>query len=176
MPRVSRLLSLFDIFVCADLPAATLYDLGSALVYDPWAQWKLNTITPLALSMYWNKDAMTWFLAASNYKQVLGKHFFTPASPSSIPTFSLYEVKENPFPIAYVAKKDNMTAPEQSFKGLTNEGAVPWLRLVDNGSSQGGVNTVYRIETAGGASPKTCSGKPAHFEVPYAAQYWIYGS
>jgi hypothetical protein len=41
--------------------------------------------------------------------------------------------------------------------------------------SSGGVNTVYRLETAGGNKPATCQGQKKYFEVPYAAQYWVYG-
>jgi hypothetical protein len=49
-------------------------------------------------------------------------------------------------------------------------------RLVDDkGLSVGGVNTVYRLETAGGKSPETCLGQKEAFEITYAAQYWVYG-
>jgi hypothetical protein len=149
--------------------------MGPALNKDPNASWKLASTTGLALSMYPHKEGLMWYLNSQGYQQVLGKHFFSPGSPSSVPTFLLSKIQQDPVPIAYVGKKDNVTAPPYAMQGLSGEGAIPWLRLIDNGKSQGGVNTVYRVETAGGASSKTCEGRPASWEVPYAAQYWVYG-
>lgn len=45
----------------------------------------------------------------------------------------------------------------------------------DRDLSRGGIKTVYRLETAGGERPAHCEGHKKHFEVPYVAQYWIYG-
>jgi hypothetical protein len=62
-------------------------------------------------------------------------------------------------------------APRSAYPGLAHEGAVPWLYLADRkGLSTGGVDTVYRLETAGGKAPAMCKGLPPSFEVPYAAQ------
>jgi hypothetical protein len=48
---------------------------------------------------------------------------------------------------------------------------VPWLHLADGQNlSRGGIDTVYRVETAGGKAPETCTGQDATFTVPYAAQ------
>lgn len=112
------------------------------------------------------------YLKAEGYNEWLGNHFFTQKTP----TFSLYKTKTKPHPLAMVAKNGTMDAPKTACQGTTGEGAVPWLYLIDDSNlSQGGVNTVYRLETAGGKAPATCQGQKKTFEVPYAAQYWVYG-
>ncbi|RYO55144.1 hypothetical protein AA0116_g9626 [Alternaria tenuissima] len=50
-----------------------------------------------------------------------------------------------------------------------------WAPQHKAGITQGGIDTVYRVETAGGNKPATCKGMPASWEVKYAAQYWVYG-
>jgi hypothetical protein len=125
-----------------------------------------------------NKKQIESYLQSQGYISVLGAHFFSPLSTGNTPTFSLNKVHANPAPIAFVTKdpKGTMDAPSSACPGTKGEGAVPWLKLVDgSGLSKGGINTVYRLETAGGKSPATCGGKKPPFEVPYAAQYWIYG-
>ena len=156
---------------------AKLYDLGTQLNKDPWAQFKIPTISGLALSLSkspWGGDRfLDEYLKQQGYSQWLGNHFFSPAK---IPTFSLTQVKANPFPQAMVLKKAEMDAPKWACPGTTGEGAIKWLQLLDDQKlSQGGVNTVYRMETAGGKSPAVCKGQKKTFEVPYAAQYWVYG-
>lgn len=114
------------------------------------------------------------YLMAEGYNQWLGNHFFTEKTP----TFSLYKTQTTPHPLAMVTKKGDQAAPATACKGTKGEGAVKWLYLFDSAVpelSQGGVNTVYRLETAGGSPPATCAGQKKYFEVPYAAQYWVYG-
>jgi hypothetical protein len=70
-----------------------------------------------------------------------------------------------------LAKLNETDAPANSCPGMSKEGAVKWLLLKDTkGLSQGGINTVYRIETAGGNKPATCKGQKQTFEVKYSAQ------
>ncbi|KAF2503130.1 hypothetical protein BU16DRAFT_555149 [Lophium mytilinum] len=153
---------------------ATLYDLGTKLISDPLAKWKINTLSGLALSMSSYPQVLSAFLSASGYNIVVGKHFF---SSGGVPTFALQNIQTKPFPQVNGKKNATMTAPAYSCPGKSNEGAVPWLQLIDAGGSQGGVNTVYRLETAGGSAPATCADvKTTTFEVAYAAQYWIYGA
>jgi hypothetical protein len=99
----------------------------------------------------------------------LGRHYF---DINNAPTFDLLQEAKL---LAVVAKKDAVNAPGTADKGLLGTGAVAWLRLLDGGKSQG-VTAVYRVVTAGG-SPQPCStsGQGAG-SVPYAAQYWFYGS
>lgn len=61
----------------------------------------------------------------------------------------------------------------QSANGKTSK-PVAWLRLESKDSSNG-IKTVYRLNTAGGSAPATCSGMPAAFQVQYAAEYWFWG-
>ncbi|KAK3651552.1 hypothetical protein LTR56_005694 [Elasticomyces elasticus] len=92
---------------------------------------------------------------------VLGEHYFTK---TGTPSFDLSKAAHDPF--LYSAKKANATAP--------GTGNVDWLYLASNGSSLNQVvSSVYRVETAGGVQPKSCSGSGS-ISVPYAAQYWFY--
>jgi len=55
---------------------------------------------------------------------------------------------------------------------------VPWLYLTakDGGIGSKGLNSVYRVETAGGEPPATCADiTGSTFEVQYAALYAFYG-
>jgi hypothetical protein len=73
--------------------------------------------------------------------------------------------------MAQVARVNDTAAPAEACQGLEGEGTVKWLYLRDTkGLSKGGIDTVYRLETAGGAAPATCEGMPERFEVRYAAQ------
>ncbi|OCL11230.1 hypothetical protein AOQ84DRAFT_361733 [Glonium stellatum] len=156
----------------SDGALATLYDLGTRLNTDPMATWKIGSLSGLALSLSSYTNILDVYLQSQGYSRVLGKHFFTSAM---VPTFSLLDVLPPPIPQVNGKKNATMAAPANSCPGQDNEGAVPWLYLTDNGGSTGGVNTVYRIETAGGQPPATCDEMDATFTVPYAAQYWIYG-
>lgn len=101
----------------------------------------------------------------------LGQHFFT-AAPSS-PEFDCTAVSAR-----LVAKKlANVAAPTSACSGPDNTRAVDWLALGDAGLglSFGDLSSVYRVETAGGMAPATCSGENGVITVPYAALYWFYG-
>lgn len=93
---------------------------------------------------------------------VLGEHYFTS---SGTPTFDLYNGRGHPF--LYGKKLGDIPAPSSS--------DVDWLYLVSNGSAANHIiSTVYRIETAGGVQPDSCTGSGS-ITVPYAGQYWYYG-
>ncbi|KAF2258943.1 hypothetical protein CC78DRAFT_89080 [Lojkania enalia] len=151
---------------------AKLYDIGAKLNSDPLASWKISSLSGLALSLSSNSMLLDTYLKFSGYEKVLGDHFFT----ENIPTFALSKVAMSPYPLAYVTKDSAVDAPKSACPGTKSEGALQWLKLSDkDGRSQGGVNTVYRLETAGGNKPVVCKGQKQTFEVPYAAQYWVYG-
>lgn len=162
----------------ADLNTAKLYDIGTRLNRDPLAQWKISSISGLALSLSSFGNLLDGYLMLEGYNEWMGNHFFTKMDAiTSIPTFYLDHAKVTPFPNAMVTKKNGVDAPKTACPGTKNEGAIQWLQLVDEKNlSAGGVNTVYRVETAGGNKPATCKGQKAAFEVPYTAQYWVYGS
>lgn len=85
--------------------------------------------------------------------------------------FALDQLAKTGYPVAQVGKVNDTAAPASACPGLTGEGAVRWLFLKDTkGLSVGGVDTVYRVETAGGAAPATCKGMKPSFEVKYATQ------
>jgi hypothetical protein len=75
------------------------------------------------------------------------------------------------------AKKGaGVPAPNSAYKGVkpNAHGAVDWLYLLDNGAGVSQkLQSVYRVETAGGSPPATCSGNEK-IQIPYAAEYWFY--
>jgi len=151
--------------------SAQLYDIGSALNNDPMAKWKIPSISPLALSLSTSPQVLDWSLETQGYNHLVGHHFFWAA-----PVFALDQLAKTGYPVAQVGKVNDTAAPASACPGLTGEGAVRWLFLKDTkGLSVGGVDTVYRVETAGGAAPATCKGMKPSFEVKYATQYWVYG-
>jgi Protein of unknown function (DUF3455) len=53
--------------------------------------------------------------------------------------------------------------------------AVDWLKLARKPTEpSGGIEEVYRVQTAGGRAPATCS-KAGDLTVDYAAEYWFFG-
>jgi len=101
---------------------------------------------------------------------VLGQHYFNGAGQ---PTFDLSKSNTG----FLVAKKiGDIPAPTNACAGQDGQayGAVDWLTLTDVGGSQG-LNEVYRVETAGGKHPTTCSGTVTYpIQIQYAALYWFY--
>lgn len=115
--------------------------------------------------------ALEDFLESQGYNHIIGHHFFNRLNGTNIPVFAFDQLAQTPYPIARVVKISGADAPKYACPGLSNEGAVQWLYLSDtHGISQGTVDTVYRIETAGGKSPVTCKGQGPNFTVPYAAE------
>lgn len=106
-------------------------------------------------------------LQSLGYDHLIGHHYFSAGSP----VFALDKLAITPFPLTVVGKLAETDAPKTSCPGSAAEGAIKWLLLKDTkGLSQGGIDTVYRLETAGGNKPATCKGQKAAFEVKYAAQ------
>ncbi|KZM19016.1 uncharacterized protein EKO05_0010344 [Ascochyta rabiei] len=151
---------------------ANLYDIGTRLNNDPFAKWTIPSISPLALSLSSQPTRFTQNLQSLGFEHLVGHHFFSGAAP----VFALDQLSLSPYPLTVLGKLNETDAPTSSCPGTNAEGAIKWLLLKDTkGLSQGGINTVYRIETAGGNKPATCKGRKAAFEVKYSAQYWIFG-
>ncbi|KAK0727379.1 hypothetical protein B0T26DRAFT_672055 [Lasiosphaeria miniovina] len=109
-------------------------------------------------------------LAPSNLG-VSGLHYFTT---TTTPFFNLDVSQNLKLGEAQCNKTNNTPAPANAAKGQKGEPAVPWLKLVAKAGASGGLQEVYRVETAGGSAPASCKGLTPTFEVQYAAQYWFY--
>jgi hypothetical protein len=134
------------------------------------AQYKIPTLSPVALALGNYPSALQWNLKSQDYDHHVGTHLFKMLGSTNTPTFA-FDQLTTPYPQAQVGKLAETPAPEGACPGLTGEGAVKWLYLKDTkGLSIGGIDTVYRLETAGGSAPATCKDMPATFEVKYAAQ------
>ncbi|TKA71854.1 hypothetical protein B0A55_09827 [Friedmanniomyces simplex] len=148
---------------------ATAYLTKNPAMVDSLSLAYLDLYTSLPCSK-WPSDSITTDdqcedKANSNFARPLprlGEHYFTS---TAAPTFDLYAAPGHPY--MYAAKKADVPAPDS--------GDVDWLYLASNGStSNHGISSVYRIETAGGVQPSSCSGAGSIY-VPYAGQYWYYG-
>lgn len=130
---------------------ATLYDATSLL-----------SNTPVVLSTF---PALAYSLGSSMSLPTLGHHWF---SADSVPTFDLEAA--NPRAFLSAKKVDSVAAPASSVPN-----SVPWLYLTDDGRGVSkNLQAVYRVETAGGSAPSTCT-KAGNIAVKYAAEYWFYG-
>jgi len=101
---------------------------------------------------------------------LIGNHYF---DASSKPNFDFSRSGKGHL---QAKKGAGVSAPKSASKGVKGYeyGAVDWLYLLDNGA---GVSeellSVYRVQTAGGKPPATCSGSE-QIQIPYAAEYWFY--
>lgn len=155
---------------------ATLYDIGTKLNDDPMAKWKIATISPLALSLSAKPEMLGESLKTLGYQHITGHHYFSEVGEVNTPIFAFDQLSAEPYPRAQVGKLNGTDAPNSAFPGSNGLSAIQWLYLKDNsGASSGGIDTVYRVETAGGNKPKTCQGMKPSWEVQYAAQYWVFG-
>ena len=119
-----------------------------------------------------------------------GHHYFT--NGNSTATFNLHTpyITQN-LGITFAAKIANVSAPATAQTGSDGSSAVPWLKLSSIGpvpkpappgtvdisvaDQVGGVKEVYRLNTAGGAAPKTCAGlEGTSFQKQYSAEYWFW--
>ncbi|ESZ97625.1 hypothetical protein SBOR_2026 [Sclerotinia borealis F-4128] len=104
---------------------------------------------------------------------ISGHHFFT--NPST-PFFDL-DTKNWALGRGAFAKSDALAAPVGASVGQNNQGygAVAWLKLTAKDGVTGGLQEVYRVNTAGGSPPTTCKDNlGSSFDVQYAAEYWFY--
>lgn len=92
-----------------------------------------------------------------------GYHYFTN---STTPTFDLGDLG-----FVHAKKIATSTAP------TSTPSAVAWLKLQAEAQGEvGGIQEIYRLNTAGGTPPANCSGMASAFEVQYAAEYWFWGA
>ncbi|KFY25616.1 hypothetical protein V493_04559 [Pseudogymnoascus sp. VKM F-4281 (FW-2241)] len=106
--------------------------------------------------------------------EVSGLHYFNDLG---VPFFNLDTEKQQVGTLP-CAKDADAPAPADAVKGQGNkgDGAVAWLKLTAVDGATGNLESVYRLNTAGGKPPATCDGMPATFEVEYAAEYWFFST
>ncbi|RFU35742.1 hypothetical protein B7463_g608, partial [Scytalidium lignicola] len=104
--------------------------------------------------------------------EISGHHFFTT---TTTPFFNL-DTPAQSLGEAPCSKNNTVSAPANAPIGQNNAGfgAVAWLKLVTKPGATGGLQEIYRLNTAGGNPPPTCAGMPSTFEVQYGAEYWFY--
>lgn len=110
----------------------------------------------------------------NDFLRISGHHYFTDLTTAY---FNLDTVGEgnDTWQSNYsqgAFKKINSTdAPSDAVKD-----SVPWLKLTSKSSNdtECAFQEVYRINTVGGAAPKSCTGQEAAFQIEYAAEYWFY--
>lgn len=129
----------------------------------------LTTITNAAYSINIpaNLNSLLSNLPPANLA-MLGHHYFQ----DSIPVFNL-DITGQQNGLAFTQLENKVSAPSDAIKG--NDGAVAWLELSTVQGTVGDYSSVYRVNTAGGAPPKTCENMPSHFEVHYTADYFFFG-
>jgi hypothetical protein len=103
---------------------------------------------------------------------VSGIHYFTAGG---VPFFDL-DTSKNKMGTIPCGKNASSPAPANAVKGQggAGDGSVAWLKLTAKDGATGNLMEVYRLNTAGGAAPKTCAGMPAAFSVEYATEYWFW--
>jgi hypothetical protein len=141
--------------------------MGTDLTNSSYATEVISFISPLAFFLSRDRQHLDPFLQSQGFQHLLGHHFFNLTTP----VFALDQLSMTPYPVAQVAKQDEVEAPSSIFPGAAARENVKWLFLQDSKRiSQGGIDTVYRIETVGGTQPATCKGQNPSFEVNYVAQ------
>ena len=97
----------------------------------------------------------------------LGRHYF---DSKGVPTFDLGNN-------GFLKGKGlaDIPAPANASVGSFDQGygAVDWKALTDAGGSVA-LKEVYRVETAGGKAPPSCTGVTAPIYIDYSALYWFY--
>ncbi|EMR72484.1 putative malate dehydrogenase protein [Eutypa lata UCREL1] len=138
----------------------------------------LHQLPKLALHFNLSSTEQLQLGSGSDWEQKLGPtnlgisghHFFTNATT---PFFTL-DTSRAALGTIPCNKTGTTNAPGTAPTGQQGEGAVAWLKLQARSGATGNLQEVYRVETAGGSAPKSCSGLPAAFEIQYAAEYWFY--
>jgi hypothetical protein len=121
-----------------------------------------NTLPPLAV--YMPLISLPALIPAA---ATLGHHYF---SADGTPTFDLSSKGK----ILFARKTGDIKAPANANVGPAKTGAVDWLQLVSkDGYGSVGLQTVYRVVTAGGNPPTVCPSAGV-ISVQYAAEYWFY--
>jgi len=142
---------------------ATLYEASCIAVEDPEL---LASLPGRALAISLPTDPEEDLVCGAQPLERNGHHFFNSAKT---PTFDFTEADDEALGLALVSVGARSPAPDAAT-------AVPWLQLSRVDGSVGPIQSIYRLNTAGGVAPATCEGQPASISVQYAAQYWVFSS
>lgn len=166
-------------YSCADSTSATVpVALGAvATLFNATC---LSAVSPAILSalpslaLQYNLTSATQAALAPPASDVLisGHHYF---SNPTTPTFNMDTTASMQLGFAPCMKNNTEAAPASAPKGQQGEKAVAWLKLITKDAT-GGLEEVYRVNTAGGSAPATCAGMASTFEVQYSAEYWFWQS
>lgn len=107
------------------------------------------------------------------YQDLSGHHYFIDSKTAY---FNL-DTDVATYGAGGFSKTDSVDPPGDAVDGQWGRGygAVAWLKLQSKESSDQCVfQEVYRVNTAGGNPPSTCTGQQAEFQVQYSAEYWFY--
>jgi hypothetical protein len=161
-------------YSCASVGAAPVAVGAIATLYDAtslaeWSMDVLNAIPGMAVGNRPPPAGGDYTLPApANRLPLLGHHYF---AADGTPTFNLQPVSK----LLYAAKNGDIKAPSSAPAGPAGTGAVDWLSLIAkaNYDASIGLGQVYRVETAGGNAPATCTSTNI-ISVQYSAEYWFY--
>jgi len=145
---------------------ATLYDASCILASN---QDFFNEFPNLAVqtSPELQNSVIKAMAQMAKQQYTIGYHYFRD---STTPTFNLGSKG-----ILFGNVTTKLPAPVYSSKGLapTNYGAVPWLRVLPKTGTTKGIAAAFRVNTAGGNPPPTCTGDEK-IEIPYSAGYLFF--
>jgi hypothetical protein len=147
--QVGALATLYDFTSLAYISESTLNTVPPTIVYTPISSANGSTLTVGSIGTF----------------PIIGHHYF---AADGTPTFDLSYVGD----ILFCTKIATVNAPSSANVGPDGTGAVPWLMLTNKGGSVG-LSQVYRVVTAGGKAPATCSDTNP-ISVQYAAEYWFF--
>ena len=146
---------------------AQLYDIGTPLLDNPLVGWVIESVSQVAFLASAGDEQWSSSSLPASFQNSVGRHFFDKEGP----VFALDQQGEVPCPKIHVHILQEAGAPFPPCSDGRVEPNVKWLLLGDTkGTSRGGADTVYRVMTAGGSRPATCSGLEPYFGVPYVAQ------
>ncbi|KAF9513768.1 hypothetical protein BS47DRAFT_1343765 [Hydnum rufescens UP504] len=122
-----------------------------------------NTLPSLALML----QQQRLLRASAITALALGHHYFVNFNGTLSPRFDITKDKQPP-PSRYIIAKRIA-----GFKAPVNPAQnVDWLQLARISGHFS--KLVYRVETAGGQAPATCTPGSGDISVSYAAQYWFF--
>jgi len=125
--------------------------------------------TTAALAHFNRSDVDTVSSILTSRQLLLGHHFFSdfPAGSSTIePEFDFTEALNNPTQFIISNKTAQIPDPRNATAN------VAWLQLANLTGSL--AKSVFRVDTAGGVQPTSCTTEGQNIEVEYAAKYWFF--